>query len=72
MSISHSIKELFTIKDKNIEMNSFQEIIYKNKKATLSLPSMREIFYCSYVSCRSFMFYFETSSLHNIRRVDRA
>ena len=33
---------------------------------------MREIFYCSYVSCRSFMFYFETSSLHDIRRVDRA
>lgn len=33
MSISHSIKELFTIKDKNIEINSFQETIYKNKKA---------------------------------------
>lgn len=27
-----SISQLFTIKDKNIEINSFQETIYKNKK----------------------------------------
>ncbi|APV55668.1 hypothetical protein BU182_13125 [Enterococcus faecium] len=33
MSISRSIKEHFTIKDKNIEINSFQKTFYKDKKA---------------------------------------
>lgn len=35
MSISRSIKELFTIKDKNIEINFFQDTFYKDKKVIL-------------------------------------
>lgn len=30
-----SIKQPFTIKDKNIEINSFKEDFYRNKKATI-------------------------------------
>lgn len=35
MSTTYSIKELFTIKDKNIEIDSFKETFYKDKKAII-------------------------------------
>ncbi len=35
MSTTYSIKELFTIKDKNIEIDSFKESFYKEKKAII-------------------------------------
>ncbi|HCR3856309.1 TPA: transposase, partial [Enterococcus faecium] len=47
ISISHSIKELFTIKDKNIEINSFQETFYKDKKAiVIEGPLVRTFRHC--------------------------
>ena len=47
ISISHSIKELFTIKDKNIEINSFQETFYKDKKAIVIEGTLVRTFrYC--------------------------
>ncbi len=47
ISISHSIKELFTIKDKNIEINSFHETFYKDKKAiVIEGPLVRTFSHC--------------------------
>lgn len=47
ISISHSIKELFTIKDKNIEINSFHETFYKDKKAiVIEGPLVRTFRHC--------------------------